>query len=120
MSFLRGHNAVQTSPSRAAMKTSDRITRAADRIEQVLDANRVSDANPAAMNELRAAAAELGASDGFTSAKLVELMDKAQVFYGRKTLFRLPGSSQRLWGAMREDLLDLLRMRARVLASQGD
>jgi len=103
-----------------AMKTSERIAHAADRIQAVLDAHRSADANPVAMNELRAAAAELGAIDAFSSGKLVELMDKAQIFYGRKSLFRLPGSSQRLWSAMREDLLDLLRMRARVLASQGD
>ena len=103
-----------------AMKSSERITRAADRIQAVLEANRSADVNPAAMNELRAAAAELGAIDAFSSGKLVELMDKAQIFYGHRSLFRLPGSSQRLWGAMREDLLDRLRMRARVLASQGD
>jgi hypothetical protein len=102
------------------MTTSERITRAADRIEAVLDAHRQADADPAAMSELRAAAAELGAIDPFSSSKLVELMERAQVFYGRRSLFRLPGSSQRLWGAMREDLLDMLRMRARVLASQGD
>ena len=102
------------------MKTSERITRAADRIQAVLDAHRSADANPAAMDELRAAAAELGPGDPFSSGKMIELMAKAQVFYGRKSLFRLPGSSQRLWGAMHEDLLDLLRMRARVLASQGD
>jgi hypothetical protein len=103
-----------------AMKTSERITHAADRIQAVLDAHRSAESNPAAMNELRAAAAELGAADPFSSGKMIELMEKAQVFYGRKSLFRLPGSSQRLWGAMHEDLLDLLRMRARVLASQGD
>ena len=58
--------------------------------------------------------------DRFTSDKLVELLAKAQVFYGRKGLFRLPGSGRRLWTDMREDLLDRLRMRARVLESQGD
>jgi hypothetical protein len=102
------------------MKTSERITLVADRIQAVLDANRTADANVTAMAELRAAATQLGASDPFSSGKLVELMEKAQAFYGRKSLFRLPGSSQRLWHAMHDELLDLLRMRARVLASQGD
>ncbi|HJV60228.1 MAG TPA: hypothetical protein VJ743_04735 [Albitalea sp.] len=102
------------------MKTSQRITRAADRIEAVLDAHRAATANPSAMGELRAAAAELAACDAFASSKLVELMDQAQVFYGRQSLFRLPGRSQRLWRSMREELLDLLRMRARVLEAQGD
>jgi hypothetical protein len=102
------------------MKTSERNTLAADRIQAVLEANRVADANVQAMAELRAAAAQMGAQDSFASGKLIELLEKAQVFYGRKTLFRLPGSSQRLWGSMRDELLDLMRMRARVLASQGD
>lgn len=102
------------------MKTSERITHVADTIESVLDAHRVAEPNAAAMQALRAAAAELGARDAFASGKLVELMEKAQVFYGRQSLFRLPGSAQRLWGTMHGDLLDLLRMRARVLASQGD
>ena len=102
------------------MKTSERITRAADTIEAVLDAHRTAEPNAAAMQALRSAAADLGGRDAFASGKLVELMEKAQVFYGRQSLFRLPGSAQRLWAAMRGDLLDLLRMRARVLASQGD
>jgi len=102
------------------MKTSERIQLVADRIQAVLDAHPTASANPQAMNELRAAAAELGAKDGFASGKLVELMERAQVFYGRQSLFRLPGSSQRLYGAMHGELLDMLRMRARVLASQDD
>ena len=101
------------------MKTSERITVVADRIQAVLDANRQSESNPQAMSQLRAAVAQMGASDAFASGKLVELLEKAQAFYGRRSLFRLPGSSQRLWGAM-GDLLDLMRMRARVLGSQGD
>ena len=44
----------------------------------------------------------------------------AQVFYGPRSIFRLPGTGRRLWNDMHEDLLDRLRMRARVLASQGD
>jgi hypothetical protein len=102
------------------MKTSERISIAADRIQAVLDTHRVADANAAAMAELRAAAQQMGAQDAFASSKVVELLEKAQAFYGRKSLFRLPGSSQRLWGSMHDELLDLLRMRARVLASQGD
>jgi hypothetical protein len=102
------------------MKTSERITQVADRIQAVLDANAAARANPQAMNELRAAAAALGAADPFSSGKLVELMGKAQIFYGQRSLFRLPGSSARLWSDMHDDLLDRLRMRARVLASQGD
>ena len=47
-------------------------------------------------------------------------MAKAQVFYGPRSIFRLPGTGRRLWNDMHEDLLDRLRMRARVLASQGD
>ena len=101
------------------MKTSERITVVADRIQAVLDANQQSESNPQAMTQLRAAVAQLGAGDAFASGKLVELLERAQAFYGRRTLFRLPGSSQRLWGAM-HDLLDLMRMRARVLGSQGD
>lgn len=107
-------------PRRTVMKTSERITHVADLLEAVLDAHRVAQPDPVAMQALRAAAAELGPRDAFSSGKLVELMEKAQVFYGRQSLFRLPGSAQRLWGAMRGELLDLLRMRARVLASQGD
>jgi hypothetical protein len=102
------------------MKTSERILQTADRIQAVLDANPRPGVNTDAMKELRAAAAGLGASDAFASSKLVELMEKAQVFYGTQSLFRLPGSSQRLWGAMRDELLDLLRMRARMLATQDD
>ena len=102
------------------MKTSERITQVADRIEAVLDANRGAHANPAAMAQLRAAAAELGARDSYASGKLVELMGKAQIFYGKRGVFRLPGSGQRLWTDMRDDLLDRLRMRSRVLGSQGD
>ena len=102
------------------MKTSERIILVVDRIQAVLDANRTSDANVQAMTELRAAAAVLGANDAFASGKLIELMEKAQAFYGRRSLFRLPGSSQRLWCAMHDELVDLMRMRARVLASQGD
>jgi hypothetical protein len=102
------------------MKTSERISIAADRIQAVLDANRVADANAAAMTELRAAALQMGAQDAFASGKVVELLEKAQAFYGRKSLFRLPGSSQRLWSSMHDELLDLIRMRARVLASQGE
>ncbi len=101
------------------LKTSERINLVADRIQAVLDANRSSDANPQAMTELRAAVAQMGAKDPFASGKMVELLEKAQAFYGRRSLFRLPGSSQRLLGAM-HDLLDLMRMRARVMASQGD
>lgn len=103
-----------------AVKTSERITEVADRIQAVLEAHRTQDADPQAMAELRAAAAALGGSDPFSSGKLVELMEAAQVFYGRRSLFRLPGSAQRLWGRMHGEQLDLLRMRARVLASQGD
>ena len=102
------------------MKSSERITRAADRIAAVLDTHTASTADAQAMDELRAIALELGSLDRFTSDKLVELLAKAQVFYGRKGLFRLPGSGRRLWTDMREDLLDRLRMRARVLESQGD
>jgi|GEM_PF-5240932 len=102
------------------MKTSERITRAADRIQSVLETNATAKANSAAMDELRAAAAELGASDAYTSGRLIELMGKAQVFYSARGFFRLPGQSQRLYGVMRDDLLDRIRMRARVLASQGD
>ncbi|HEX6707484.1 MAG TPA: hypothetical protein VF169_22185 [Albitalea sp.] len=102
------------------MKSSERIHRAADRIAAVLDAHTTSSADAPAMDELRAIALELGSLDRFTSDKLVELLAKAQVFYGRKSLFRLPGSGRRLWTDMREDLLDRLRMRARVLESQGD
>jgi hypothetical protein len=102
------------------MKTSERIIRAADRIQAVLDANTSAKSNPAAMDELRAAAAELGRSDPYTSGRLIELMGKAQVFYSARGFFRLPGQSQRLFGDMRDDLLDRIRMRARVLASHGD
>lgn len=102
------------------MKTSERITAVADRIQAVLETHRQADANPQAMAELRSAAAALGPSDPFSSGKLVELMEAAQVFYGRRSLFRLPGSAERLWGRMHGEQLDLLRMRARVLASQGD
>ena len=102
-----------------AMKTSERITQAADRIEAVLDAHRRAEPAPDAMAALRAAVAGLGAHDPFSSGKLVALMERAQVFYGRQSMFRLPGSSQRLWQQMRDEL-DLLRMRARVLAGQGD
>ena len=101
------------------MKTSERITVVADRIQAVLDANQQSESNAQAMTQLRSAVAQMGTGDAFASGKLVELLEKAQAFYGRRTLFRLPGSSQRLWGAM-QDLLDLMRMRARVLGSQGD
>lgn len=106
--------------NRLGMKTSERITRAADRIQAVLDANPSAKANPAAMAELRAAAAELGASDAYTSGRVVELMGKAQIFYSARGFFRLPGQSQRLLSVMRDDLLDRIRMRARVLASQDD
>ncbi|HJW12237.1 MAG TPA: hypothetical protein VJ598_10645 [Albitalea sp.] len=102
------------------MKTSERITRVADQIEAVLDANPSSRANPEAMAQLLAAAAELSGGDAYASGKLVELVAKAQVFYGPRSRFRLPGRSQGLWSEMREALLDRLRMRARVLASQGD
>ena len=102
------------------MKTSERISRVADRIESVLDQHHVANANAEAMNALRAAAAELGASDSYASGRLVELMGKAQVFYSARGFFRMPGQSQRLFGDMRHDLLDRIRMRARVLASQGD
>ena len=103
----------------ARMKTSERISQAADRIEEVLQGHREARADPEAMAALRSAAAELGARDPFSSGKLVELMDHAQTFYSRRTLFRMPSRSQRLWSEMR-DGLDLLRMRARVLAAQGD
>ena len=102
------------------MKTSERISQVADRIESVLDSHSVASANPEAMNALRAAAAELGATDSYTSGRLIELMGKAQVFYSARGFFRMPGQSQRLFGDMRHDLLDRIRMRARVLASQGD
>jgi len=102
------------------MKTSERISRLADRIESVLDSHHVASADPEAMNALRAAAAELGANDGYTSGRLVELMGKAQIFYSARGFFRMPGRSQRLYADMRHDLLDRIRMRARVLASQGD
>jgi hypothetical protein len=101
------------------MKTSERIAHVADRIEAVLDANRSAKANPAAMVALRAAAAELGAQDPYASGKLIELMERAQVFYGTRSFFRLPGTAQHLWSEMRDELLDCLRMRSRVLASQG-
>lgn len=101
------------------MKTSERITRAADRIEAVLTAHPAGDARPEAMTALRAAAAELGAHDPFSSGKVVALMEKAQTLYGRRTLFRLPGQSRRLWEEMHDEI-DLLRMRARVLSAQGD
>jgi hypothetical protein len=107
-------------PDNRAMKTSERITRAADRIAAVLDTHTASRADPQAMDELRAVAHELGSPDRFSSDKLVELLAKAQIFYGKPSLFRLPGSSRRLWTDMREDLLDRLRMRARVLESHGD
>jgi hypothetical protein len=102
------------------MRSSERITHVADRIEAVLDANPNSRANPEAMAELLAAAAELKGSDPYASGKLVELVAKAQVFYGARSRFRLPGRSQGLWSDMHDGLLDRLRMRARVLASQGD
>ena len=101
------------------MKTSERITLAADRIETVLDTWRQPGPAPEAMDALRRVALELGARDPFSSGKLVALMKQAQVFYGRRSLFRLPGSSQRLWQQMRDEI-DLLRMRSRVLAGQGD
>jgi hypothetical protein len=103
-----------------AMKTSERISRLADKIESVLDSHRKASDDPVAMEQLRSAAAELGASDAYTSGRLVELMGKAQVFYSARGFFRLPGQSQRLYGDMRHELLDRIRMRARVLASQGD
>ncbi|MFL6661291.1 MAG: hypothetical protein ACJ8G7_03885 [Rhizobacter sp.] len=102
------------------MKTSERITQVADRIEAVLASNAEPGANTQAMGELRAAALALGAGDPYASGKLVELMAKAQVFYGPRSIFRLPGTGRRLWNDMHEDLLDRLRMRARVLASRGD
>jgi hypothetical protein len=111
---------VPAGPTIAGVKTSERITQVVDRIEAVLQANASSGANPQAMTELRAAALALGGGDPFSSGKLVDLMAKAQIFYGRPSLFRLPGSAGRLWRDMHDDLLDRLRMRARVLASQGD
>lgn len=102
------------------MKSSERINLVADRIQAVLDAHPQPGSNVQAMTELRAAAAQLGARDPFSSGKLVELMGKAQVFYGRQSLFRLPGSAQRLYAVMHGELLDMLRMRARVMASQDD
>ena len=60
------------------MKTSERITRLADEIEAVLDANAVSSANPQAMDRLRSAAGALGPSDPYTSDKVVDLMGKAR------------------------------------------
>ncbi len=107
-------------PMPLPMKSSELISRVADRIEAVLDANPASQANPDAMAQLLAAAAELKGSDPYASGKLVELIGKAQVFYGARTRFRLPGRAQGLWNEMHEGLLDRLRMRARVLASQGD
>jgi len=104
----------------APLKASERIARLADQIEAVLDANTNASANPEALLQLRGAAAELGGGDAYTSAKLVELMGKAQVFYSARGFFRFPGASQRLWDDMRHDLLDRIRMRSRVLASQGD
>jgi hypothetical protein len=118
LSFCRNPGAIRKLPK--SMKTSERIHRAADRIQAVLDAHPSADANPQAIAELRSAAAELGARDPFASGKMIELMEKAQVFYGRRSLFRLPGSVQRLRFAMNHDLLDMLRMRARVLEQQGD
>ncbi|HUG23064.1 hypothetical protein [Piscinibacter sp.] len=102
------------------MKTSERIAHVADRIEAVLDANPSAHANPGAMLALRTAAAELGAHDPYASEKLIQLMERAQVYYGARSFFRLPGTSRHLWSDMRDDLLDRLRMRARVLASQGE
>ena len=103
-----------------SLKPSERIARLADRIEAVLDANARASANPEALAQLLGAAAELGGGDAYTSAKLVELMAKAQIFYSARGFFRLPGTAQRMWNDMRHDLLDRIRMRSRVLAAQGD
>lgn len=102
------------------MKTSDRIAELADQLGAVFDAHPKAGANPDAMAALRGAVTRLGSTDRYTSGCVVELLGKAQVFYSARGFFRMPGQSQRLLGGMRDDLLDRIRMRGRVLASQGD